>query len=73
MSATTARSTCLTTVVMCPVACPVAVPLTTMNTVQQGRSCAAQGSNWDGTLPVSRDHFPTRAEATPGWSGGRHE
>ena len=73
MNAAIARNARLTTDVMCPVGCPVAVPLTTMNTVQQGRSCAAAGSNWDGTLPVSRDHFPTRAEADPGLSGGRHE
>lgn len=73
MNAFATRNTRLTTVTMCPVACPVAVPLTTMNTVQQGRSGAAQGSNWDGTLPVSRDHIPTRAEADPGLSGGRHE
>ncbi len=73
MNVTTARNTRLTTVAICPVACPVAVPLTTMNTAGQGRSCAAPGSNWDGTLPVSRDHFPTRAEANPNWSGGHHE
>ena len=73
MNAFATRNTRLTTVAMCPVACPVAVPLTTMNTVQQGRSCAARGSNWDGTLPVSRDHLPTRAAASPSWSGGRHE
>lgn len=51
MNAATARTTRLTTVAMCPVACPVAIPLTTMNTAQQGRNGAAQGSNWDGTLP----------------------
>jgi hypothetical protein len=73
MTATTARNVGLTTVAICPIACPVAVPLTTMNTAQQGRSCAATGSNWDGTLPVSRDHFPIRVAASPGWSGGRHE
>jgi len=68
-----ARNACLTTVAMCPVGCPVAVPLTTMNTAGQGRKCAAPGSNWDGTLPVFRDHFPTCAEANLNWSGGRHE
>lgn len=73
MNAFATRNTRLTTVVMCPVACPVAVPLTTMKTVQQGRSCAARGSNWDGTLPVSRDHFPTRVAVSPRWPGGRHE
>jgi hypothetical protein len=73
MTAATARNIRLTTVAMCPVACPVAVPLTTMSTVQQGRSCAAPGPNRDGTLPVSRDHSPTRAEAEPSLSGGRHE
>ena len=73
MSAAIARNTRLTTVAMCPVGCPVAVPLTTMNTAGQGRSRTAHGPNWDGTLPVSRDHYPTRAEANPSWSGGRHE
>jgi hypothetical protein len=73
MSAVIARNARLTTVARCPVACPVAVPLTTMNTVQQGRTCAAEGPNWDGTLPVSRDHSPARAEANPSRSGGRHE
>jgi hypothetical protein len=73
MTATTAQNTHLTTVALCPVACPVTVPLTTTNTAQQGRNGAAKGANWDGTLPVSRDHFPTRAEANPSWSGGRHE
>ncbi len=72
MKAVIARNTRLTTVARCPVACPVAVPLTTMNTVQQGRNRAADRSNWDGTLPGSRDHFPTRAEANPR-SGGCHE
>lgn len=73
MNATIARSTRLTTVAICPVACPVAVPVTTMNTAGQGRKCATPGANWDGTLPIFRDHFPTRAEANTNWSGGRHE
>ena len=73
MTAATARNIRLTTVAMCPVAYPVAVPLTTMSTVQQGRNCVAPGPNRDGTLPVSRDHFPIRAAARPNWSGGCHE
>jgi hypothetical protein len=73
MNAATARTTRLTTVAMCPIACPVAVPVTTMNTVQQGRNGAAQGPNWDGTLPDSRDHIPACGPASPRWSGGRHE
>ena len=73
MNTSNTRNTRLTTVATCPVGCPVAVPLTTMNTAQQGPDCAAHRSNWDGTRPVSRDHFPTRAEAKPSWSGGCHE
>lgn len=73
MNVAIARNTRLTTVTNCPVGCPVAVPLTTMNNAPRGRSCAARGSNRDGTLPVFRDHFPTRAEANTNWSGGRHE
>ncbi len=65
MNAVIAPNTRLTTVVMCPIVCPVAIPLTTMNTTQQGRNGAAQGSNWDGTLLVSRDHSPTRAARHP--------
>lgn len=65
MNAATARNTRPTSVARCPIACPIAVPLTTMNTAQQGRNGAAQGSNWDGTLPVFRDHSPTRAAGHP--------
>lgn len=65
MNTLAARNTRLTSVAMCPIACPVAIPLTTMNTPGQGRNGAAQGSNWDGTLPVFRDHSPTRAAGRP--------
>jgi len=73
MNAAIARNTHLTTVAICPIGCLVGVPLTTMNTAGQGRNCAAQESNRDGTHPVYRDHFPTPAEANPSWSGGRYE
>jgi hypothetical protein len=73
MNAFATRNTRMTTVARCPVGCPVTVPLTTMNTVQQGRSGAAEGSKWDGTLPVSRDQLHTRAEASRSRSGGCHE
>lgn len=73
MNAFATRNARLTAVAVCPVGCPVAIPTTTMNTAQQRPTCAARGSNWDGTLPVSRDHFPTPVEAKPTWSGGRHE
>ena len=54
-------------------ACPVAIPVTTMKTSPQGQSCAALSPNWDGTLPVSKDYFPIRAEALASRSGGSHE
>jgi len=73
MSAFAARNARMTSVARCPVACPVGIPSTTMNVAQQGPTWPARGPNWDGTLPVSRDHVRTRAEVKPTWFGGRHE
>jgi hypothetical protein len=73
MNAVIVRNARLTTVAMCPIACPVTVPVTTVNTIQQGRNGAALSPNWDGTLPVFRDHFPNCATADISRVGGRHE